>query len=175
MRLEKEIIMNKKLVAGILCVVFPILIIFSGCSSQQLSEDEYIEAVASNFKDYSGTISTLFSVLEYGVNSFEEIDADEFEQEYQKAATALDNLAALNPPEEYSDLDSKLESGVSQELAYIECLNEYYSHIKNYPDLSDDDLSEMERILEECENIVSGDSVLADSVLEIMAYYNNKS
>ena len=182
--------MKKGFFAIILCVAFSVLFAFSGCSnsevsqrlsedeyevSQRLSEDEYIEGLEYNFKEYSKTISTLFSALEYGVTEFEAIDPDQYEQEYQKAKTALNNIAALTPPEEYSELDSKLKSGVSRELEYVESLNEYYSHIKNYPDLSENDLSEMGRIVEEIENIVSGDYIFAEAFSEIFTHYNSKT
>ena len=173
--------MKKEFFAIIFCVAFSVLFAFSGCSnseaSQRLSEDEYIEVLGYNFKEYSKTISTLFSALEYGVTEFEAIDPDRYEQEYQKAKTALNNIAALTPPEEYSELDSKLKSGVSWELEYVESLNEYYSHIKNYPDLSENDLSEMERIVEEIENIVSGDrdNTLGEAFSEIFPHYNSKT
>ena len=171
--------MNKRIFAVILCVAFSVLFVFSGCSnsggSQQLSEDEYIEELKYNYHEYVRTISTLFSVLEYGESDFEEIDPDRYEQEYQKAKTALNNSAALTPPEEYSELHSKLKSSVSRELEYIESLNEYYSHSKNYPNLSDDDLSEMERIEEELNDILSDNSLFANVIFEIITYYDSKT
>ena len=48
--------MKKNFFAIILCVAFSVLFAFSGCSnsevSQRLSEDEYIEGLGYNFKEY---------------------------------------------------------------------------------------------------------------------------
>lgn len=112
--------MTKRITALLVAVIVPIMLIFTGCGSKQLTVKEYYDELYADYKQYVADLKEI-TTLQTDAKTIAAVQSQlkKATEICEKAEKTLDKFADINPPSEFADKHKKLLSAVELEKKFL--------------------------------------------------------
>ena len=154
----------------LLCILLPVLLIISGCGSQ-LSEEQYIEELQNNFREFGSSVTRFSTTLSDGEKDGN-FDTAVIAECCEKIKSALNRIEALNPPAGYSENHGRIGTGIDQEREYVKCAEKINDYLKSNSPV-DTGSAEYQRLVDDLSAKAQA-STFVDAVVQTVIQSKNK-
>lgn len=113
--------MTKRIVSLLIALIIPMALILSGCkNSKPLTKEEYVDALAADFKEYAAAAKELVAIdSKTFTNEAVKARRSKVKDACGKMEKALDKFADINPPAEFSQKHKTLLEAVGNERKFV--------------------------------------------------------
>ncbi len=160
--------MTKRIIALLIAVIIPAAMIFTGCSSKQLTTQEYYDQLYANFKEYAAELKEI-TTIQTNVKTIDDVQKmlNKANDTCGKADAVLDKFSKMNPPSQFADKHKKLLSAIETEKKFISTVKKIFTSKS---------LSELSQYTNEAQSVFNGipekqqfAAVFMDLILEAKA------
>lgn len=120
--------MTKRITALLIAVIIPFTVLFTGCSSKQLTPKEYYDELYATFKEYAADLKEV-SAMQAKATTLAEVQAQlgKAKEICGKAGKTLDKFGKMKPPSQFADKHKKLLSAVDLEKKFINAAEKVFN------------------------------------------------
>ncbi len=120
--------MTKQVTALLIAVILPITLLFSGCGSKQLTEQEYFDELSACYKEYSAAFKELSPIIEAAKDvASAKSNSSKAKEICGRVDKALSKFEKLNPPSQFSAQHKKLVASIANERKFVKAAENLFT------------------------------------------------